>query len=418
MTQAQVGWGRHAELLLGAVGSSLLFWLYSRVELPWLVLGWVAMVPWLLVLDRARSWRAALAAGVALSVGFTVVICGWFPGALQGYSRAPAWVCWLVLLVLAPIFEPQFITFALARYLARKAPGAGEGGLAFWRATLTGALVYVATEWVWPKLFATTLGYGLHASVFLRQGADLAGVHGLTFVLVLANECVLAAGKALVARREGLGWRRAVAPAGVFVALVLGLFGYGAVRFHQVSARAEGGRELSVGVVQANITNYERLAAESGMFNTVRSILDTHYALSDALMQGTKPDLLVWPETVYPTTFGSPKSEAGAQFDSEIAAFVAERQVPLIFGSYDLEQEREFNAAMFLGPARDGRPEFTAYRKTMLFPLTEWVPEALDSPWLRERLPWLGTWKRGPGPQVVSLRLRDGRPLTVGPLIC
>jgi apolipoprotein N-acyltransferase len=415
MTQGKGG-GRHAELLLGAAASSLLFWLYSRVELPWLVLGWVGLVPWLLVLDRARSWRAALGAGVALSVGFTVVICGWFPGALQGYSRAPAWVCWLVLLALAPIFEPQFITFALARYVARRAPGAGAGGLAFWRATLAGALVYVATEWVWPKLFATTLGYGLHASVTLRQGADLAGVHGLTFVLVLANECVLAAGRALVGGHEGR--RRALAPAGVFAALVLGLFGYGAVRLGQVSARVEGGAELSVGVVQANITNYARLAAESGMYGAVRTILDTHYALSDELMRGTKPDLLVWPETVYPTTFGSPKSEVGEELDAEIKAFVAQREVPLIFGAYDLELAQEFNAAMFLHPARDGRPEFTAYRKTKLFPLTEWVPEALDSTWLRERLPWLGTWKRGPGPRVVPLRLRDGRSITVGPLIC
>ena len=29
--------------------------------------------------------------------------------------------------------------------------------------------------------------------------------------------------------------------------------------------------------------------------------------------------------------------------------------MPLIFGAYDLEQDREFNAAMFLGPG--GEPE-------------------------------------------------------------
>jgi apolipoprotein N-acyltransferase len=31
-------------------------------------------------------------------------------------------------------------------------------------------------------------------------------------------------------------------------------------------------------------------------------------------MKDTKPDLIVWPETVYPTTFGAPKSEEGAEF--------------------------------------------------------------------------------------------------------
>ena len=404
---------RLAGVLLGAAGSTLLVWLFSFVELPWTVLGAVALVPWLLVLERAGSWRAALGAGLALSVGFTVAIFGWFIGSLQGYSGAPAWVCWLVLLVMAPVLQPQFITFALARYLARRAPGVEQGGLALWRATLTGALVYVGTEWLWPKLFADTLGYGLHASVYLRQGADLVGVHGLTLGLLLANECVLAMGKAL----KGQG--RALAPAGVLAALVLGGLGYGYVRHQQVSAEVGEGSGISVGVVQANITNYERLKAEKGAFETVAHILDTHFELSDALMRDSKPDLLVWPETVYPTTFGSPKSEEGAQFDNAITAFVVGSGVPLIFGSYDLEQEREYNAAMFLRPSGpEGQPEFTAYRKTMLFPLTEWVPAWLDAPWVRGLLPWMGTWQRGPGPQVVPIRLRDGRPLTIAPLIC
>ena len=54
----------------------------------------------------------------------------------------------------------------------------------------------------------------------------------------------------------------------------------------------------------------------------------------------------------------------------------------------------------------------------MLIPLTEWVPESLDTPWVRGVLPWLGTWKRGPGPQSMDFPLRGGRVLKVAPLIC
>jgi apolipoprotein N-acyltransferase len=138
-------------------------------------------------------------------------------------------------------------------------------------------------------------------------------------------------------------------------------------------------------------------------------------------MKDTNPDLIVWPETVYPTTFGSPKSEDGAQFDQQLSSFVGERQMPLIFGAYDLEQDREFNAAMFLGPVgplEEKRLGLGVYRKTLLFPLTEWVPESLDMPWVRGALPWLGTWKRGPGPQSMDFPLRGGRVLKVAPLIC
>ncbi|MBZ4417495.1 apolipoprotein N-acyltransferase [Myxococcus sp. RHST-1-4] len=390
--------------------------LFSRLRMPWTLLGWVALVPWLVVVDRARSPREALGLGLALAAVFSSAVFGWFPGAVQAYSQAPLWVCWVALLLMSPVVQLQFPAAALARYLARRAVGTGAGSRLAWLPPLVTALVYVGVEWFAPKLFADTLGLGLVTLEWQRQGADVAGAPGLTLLLLLVNECVLAALRSLRVPSER---RRAVGPAAVGTALVLALTGYGAFRHSRVmeATRREGG--LVVGAVQANITQYEKLKAERGTYDVVRMILDTHYEMSDGLLRGGPVDLLVWPETVYPTTFGSPRSEAGAELDAEIAGYVAQRGVPLVFGAYDLEGEREFNAAMFLGPsARGDRLERTAYRKTMLFPLTEWVPDAIDTPTLREWLPWTGRWKRGPGPKAVSFRLRDGRSLTVAPLIC
>ncbi|WP_371876535.1 apolipoprotein N-acyltransferase [Pyxidicoccus fallax] len=421
--------------------------LFSGLRMPWTLLGWVALVPWLAAVERARSWRGALALGLGLAVAFSVVVFGWFAGSVQAYSQAPLWVCWLALLVMAPVVQLQFPAAALARYFARRAvegagtlTGAGApqgndsrvpvrsdagppvgrdasvGARLGWLPPVVTALVYVGVEWFAPKLFADTLGLGLVTQEWQRQGADVAGAPGLTLLLLLVNECVLATLRSL---RVPSSRQRAVIPAAAGVALVLVLTAYGAFRHSQVTAatRREGG--LVVGAVQANITNYEKLKAERGTYDVVRMILDTHYEMSDGLLRAGPVDLLVWPETVYPTTFGSPRSEAGAELDAEIAGYVAQRGVPLVFGSYDLEGEREFNAAMFLGPsARGDTLERTAYRKTMLFPLTEWVPDLIDTPTLREWLPWTGRWKRGPGPKAVSFRLRDGRSLTVAPLIC
>ncbi|MFP2909194.1 apolipoprotein N-acyltransferase [Pyxidicoccus sp. 3LFB2] len=416
------------------------------MRMPWTLLGWVAMVPWLAAVDRARSAREALWLGLALGAAFFATAFGWFAGSVQAYSQAPLWVCWLALLVMSPVVQLQFPLAALARYFARRAvdsavgvdasaragtaKGAASGddvrGSAAqaraaavrltWLPPVVTALVYVGVEWFAPKLFADTLGQGLVSDAWLRQGADVAGAPGLTVVLLLVNECVLATLRSV--RLPGAR-RRAVVPAVVAVTLVLALTGYGAFRYSQVTAatRSEGG--VVVGAVQANITHYEKLKAERGTYEVVRMILDTHYEMSDGLLRGGPVDLLVWPETVYPTTFGVPRSEVGAELDAEIAGYVAQRGVPLVFGAYDLEGEREFNAAMFLGPSAQGdRLERTAYRKTMLFPLTEWVPDAIDTPTLREWLPWMGRWKRGPGPKAVSFRLRDGRSLSVAPLLC
>ncbi|QSQ28458.1 apolipoprotein N-acyltransferase [Pyxidicoccus parkwayensis] len=424
--------------------------LFSGLRMPWTLLGWVALVPWLALVDRARTRREALWLGLALSVVFSAAVFGWFAGAVQAYSQAPLWVCWVALLLMAPVVQLQFPLAALARYDARRVLGmgwwgdsrpdirvlmengtrasaggsargsdalrAGAGVRLAWLPPVVTALAYVASEWFAPKLFADTLGLGLVTQEWMRQGADLAGAPGLTLLLLLGNECVLAAFQAL---RNPERRHRAVIPLGIGAALVLALTGYGAFRYSQVTQATRREPGFVVGAVQANITNYEKLKAERGTYDVVRMILDTHYEMSDALLRSAPVDFLVWPETVYPTTFGTPRSEAGAELDAEIAGYVAQRGVPLVFGTYDLDGEREFNAAMFLGPdARGERLEHTAYRKTMLFPLTEWVPDAIDTPMLREWLPWTGRWKRGPGPKAVSFRLRDGRSLTVAPLIC
>jgi apolipoprotein N-acyltransferase len=149
----------------------------------------------------------------------------------------------------------------------------------------------------------------------------------------------------------------------------------------------------------------------------VKQILDAHFAVTEELLAPGGVDVLVWPETVYPTTFGAPKSEDGAAFDRAIAGLVATTGRPLVFGSYDAEGGREYNAAFFLEPDGAGGATFDVYRKARLFPLTERVPAWMDGPRVRAWLPWLGGWEPGAGPGVVTLRL-PGRPLRIAPLIC
>jgi apolipoprotein N-acyltransferase len=211
--------------------------------------------------------------------------------------------------------------------------------------------------------------------------------------------------------------RHALAPAVCVAALVLGLLAYGTWRCQQLREDGRPADGVTAGLVQADISQYGRLASELGTFEAVRRILDAHFALSSEALGRAAVDFLMWPETVYPTTFGSPKSAEGAAFDREIGGFVTSTGVPLVFGAYDAEGKDEFNAAVFLEPAQDGRVTFDTYRKASLFPLTERVPAVLESNLVRGWMPWLGTWKPGRGAKVLPLRLRDRR-LLVAPLIC
>lgn len=236
---------------------------------------------------------------------------------------------------------------------------------------------------------------------------------GLTLVVLLVNECALAALASFRARRRH-AWRALA----LGTALVATLAAHGAWRGLSLKGAEASAPRVHALLVQANFARYGELARELGEFETVALVLETHFALSAEALARTPADLVVWPETVYPTTFGSPKSADGAAFDRAIAAFAAQSGVPLVFGSHDADAGGEYNAAIFLEASGAGRVSFDAYRKAAPFPLTERVPDWLDSPWLREALPWLGAWRAGEGARVIDLSLSDGRTLRAGPLIC
>ncbi|MEW6270494.1 MAG: apolipoprotein N-acyltransferase [Thermodesulfobacteriota bacterium] len=397
-----------AAVAIAATALALARW--SHVDRPGFVLGWVALAPWLLVLDRVQSLRTALLAGWAMSVAFVLAVFGWFAVAIHGYTGLPVALAYALLAVGAPLLEPQFLALAAVRHLAR--PGEHDPSGFFLRAAAA-AGAYVGAEWAWPKLLGDTIGYGFFAAPLLVQAADAVGAPGLTFVLLLGNECLLRAGRDVLVRRRA---RHALAPLAC-VALLLGaLLVYGTVRLRQLARR--DAQPVAVAAIQAGYGQYARLAEELGTLGAVRTVLDAHFALSRDALARAPLALLVWPETVYPTTFGAPKSADGAALDREIATFVALSDVPLVFGAYDADGGEEFNAALLLERDAGGLASFDAYRKARLFPLTERVPELLDAAWVRRLLPWLGTWRPGESASVLQLGTARGRPLRIAPLIC
>ena len=382
----------------GILASALLCYLYARGGAGWL-LGFVAFVPWLRTLDQERALGGALLGAWAMSIAYTAAGFGWFGSAIGSYTQVGAATGLLLLLVAAPLLQPQLLAFALVRHFVGRRHGPGLRALA-------GAAAWVAAEWLVPRLLGDTFGYGLYPSRLLRQAADVGGVAGLTLLLLLANEAVAAA---VARRRDG----RALAMPLALAALVpLLLAGYGLAA---LSAQPAAGTRLRIGLVQSNLVDYERLRRERSAGAVVREVLDTHYAMSYDAVERQHADAVMWSETVYPTTFGHPKSEAGAELDREILEIVNAAGVPFVFGTYDRDAAGEYNAAAFVAP---GTGLLGFYRKARPFPLTEYVPAWLDGPRFRRWLPWAGTWLPGTGARVFPLRLKDGREIPVLPLIC
>lgn len=449
------------------------------------MLGFVALVPWLRTLDTrpaATSIARTLLNAWLMSVALTAAMYTWFGLGIARYLGVEGALGLAVLLLLAPVFQPQVWVFALVRHVVRHParipariparppvpPGAwpGAGPLAAAPAAavspsadasaaprrprvalgaLAGGAAWVATEWAVPKMLGDTLGHGLYPSPLLRQAADVFGAAGLTLLLLWANEALAAAWAVSIAswfpsaplgpatssaasatpveRRRG--HVRAIAqPLALAVAVPLVLAAYGAASptaAPEVAAPAD--QRVRMGLVQSNIVDYERLRRERGAGEVVREVLDVHYAMSYDAVERQKAQALLWSETVYPTTFGRPKSDAGSELDREIAGIVNAAGVPLVFGTYDRDAQAaggaEYNAAAFLAP---GTGLVGMYRKTRLFPFTEALPGWLEGlglgPFVRGAMPWVGDWRRGDGARVFPLRLADGREVPVLPLIC
>jgi apolipoprotein N-acyltransferase len=393
--------------LLAVVASAFLFALYARVALPWAWLGWIALVPWLASLDRESRLRGVAISGVLMSMAFTAGVFGWFADAFARYAQAPRWAAYGLLLLAAPLLQLQFLVFALARWFLRRRAASG------FAVAVGAAAAWIGSEWAFPRLFGDTLGHGLLPFATLRQGADVAGAPGLTLLIVVVNQWIHA----------GLRhWRRSFRAAVLEMAgaglLIAALAGYGAIRLRQLEHGRESAAPFRAALVQASLGDYGDLRARLGTFGAVQEVLDTHRALSRRAIAGAGGsgglDLLVWPETVYPTTFGRPKSEAGAELDDELVRFVEDSGVPLLFGTYDRDGRGEYNAAVLLSPRGGGAER---YRKRRPFPLTEYVPAWLDGRTVRLYLPWLGTWLSGDGPPVLALR-RSGADLAIAPMIC
>ena len=179
---------------IGLLVSAILLALYVQGGTAWL-LGFVALVPWMRALDLHRSLASALLSAYLMTLAFTAGSFYWFGTAIGSYTQWGAATGLVALLVIAPLFQPQILIFALVRYAARMRYGPVLGAV-------VGSAAWVAAEWLLPKVLGDTLGHGLYPSNLMRQAADFGGAAGLTLLLLLCNEALVLA----LSRRAGGPW--------------------------------------------------------------------------------------------------------------------------------------------------------------------------------------------------------------------
>jgi len=345
--------GRAAAIVAGGL-------VYAAALPPhgWTALGWVALVPLLLVVRRC-SVRTAYLAGALYGFTFFAASAPWLLGAVHAYFASSV----LTALV--------FFTGAGLLYIAAWVGVVGAGARILLASGRWTALAGIPALWVLHELGRTRvltglpwnlLAHGQWSSPALVQIADVTGAYGVSFLIALVNVAAVLALRDV--RRFSPG--RALAPLGAAATLVGAAVLYGHARLAAVPGDPSAGAPQTVALVQGNtplVTTWQRAASD-------RALLVYGDLTRQAIAED--PDLVVWPEYALPLY-----PEGDPRILPLLATLAASVPGGLVFGAprmigADDGGDHYRNAAYHLGP--DGA--VATYDKRHLVPFAEYQPLA------------------------------------------
>src|SRR5262245_37134752 len=237
---------QHVITFLLASATALLTAAPSFYEALW-PLAWIALVP-LFVALRAASLKQALLLGWWAETLMYWVGFYWLIGTMVrfGFIAVPLSLCFFAIIGLGNGIRLGLFAWWLRRTERATYP--------WWVRLLLPACIYVAFDYLYPRVFPWYLGFLQLLGLPFIQIADIAGVHGVTFVLVVCNTVVVAfITHAAQPERPVRGMMGLAC-----VCLLLLQSGYGIWRMQRLTAAMQQASSLRVALIQPNIGMYEK----------------------------------------------------------------------------------------------------------------------------------------------------------------
>jgi apolipoprotein N-acyltransferase len=428
-------------LLLAALSTGALLW-SSHFPLAWGWLGWVALVP-LLVLVRTpvTGWRVYLAAWVG-GLTFFWPVLQW-----MRVADERMYYTWGTLATYCALYFPAAVF--LLRRLDRATP---------LPLTLTLPVVWTALEFFRSSFmggFATMLqgnpqhdypggfpwyflAYTQQAVLPVIQVADLGGVYTVSFLVAMVNGLVF---EALARRRwfqsflclpdhDQTALPMRIWVQALVVLLTLGTaLAYGFWRLGQEDFATGPRLALLQGDLDQRLRNRASSAGEGS--DEARRVIAQHYGelCFDAADRQPAPDLIVWPETSFPDEWS--ELEPGVRGEDlipavrkgiiEVPRLDAERvarasRTNLLIGTtvqfWDagpsrpegktLRPVRRYNSALLIDAHGNEGPR---YSKMHRVPFGEFVPLRETVPFLNRFAPYDFDYSVEPGPEFTQFPL-------------
>jgi len=296
-------------------------------------------------------------------------------------------------------------------------------------AAVAAASAWVALEWVRGHFLTgfgwNSLGVALNDNLAMIQIADVTGVAGLSFLLVMVSVIAAVTLKRLVQeireRRMRAHWDFSLTV--VLAALV---FAYGVRRIYQSQQTPVESLTMGYIAVQPNFpVMLNRTDEEDQMMRdvlrdlSVAGVKDFPEAIIKRISESSMekldgktfvlaPDLLVWPESVLPRPlFSDPLSK------ETVEAVLANFDGTLLSGIVHYDADGDFNSSVMLTDGKVDIETAQLYHKMHLVPFGEYVPLRGIFQWIGDILPD-GDFDAGREPRILTTK--NG--IRVAPLIC
>lgn len=350
--------------MLGLVPLSGAAWALAFEAKPTIVLPWLALVPFLWVLDRARlSALSSFLLGWLHGVAYWLVAVPWIAPTVETFGGVPRPVSWLALVAASLILGVWHGVFALlVRPWLAGDPVSADGRYAGLSTCLGVPAAWVLSEWMRGHVPAFAFPWNLagYAWIDIPGALELSawiGSYGLSFLLVLANTGITLA----VSRRKPMVavWALSVP----IVVLVAGaLFG---------GSPAEADPDAAVIEVALIQPGGRLLGDETDTETAFGYLLEESRAVCGGAQAAR---LLVWPESAaFPYGW-----ETSPRLRSEVASLTRNGcrvllNAPLRLDAEGRDQAGGYeNAALLIG----ANGVVGTYAKQRLVPFGEYVPLA------------------------------------------
>ena len=348
-------------------------------------IAWVALFPLLWVLDRRHPLDGLILGFVAGFVGYLIIIW-WVEVTMVNYGGLPSPLAWLLAVTLAAYVG--LYVGAFGYLLIWITPEAGYARMfmapVLWVA-LELARAYFLSGFPWALL-----GYSQYSILPVIQIADLFGVYGVSFFIVLIN---------------AVFWhffrhpdRAPFVVLGGGVALAALVQGYGYLRLLEVPG--EMGPPRPVGIVQPDTRPSTKW--KPGRREAIVGDLEklTEALTADFSGRGRPvPPLIVWPEAAAPFVYSEEP-----RWQKRLAEIAERAGSYLLFGSLSARRAegdpRLYNSAYLLGP--DGTSA-GRYDKMHLVPFGEYIPLRWLLFFVEKFVPIIGRFGEGEEAQIFDV---------------